>query len=312
MIKLTRFVFLLLCFFYGCSINRDQRHISKKQDPCNQCIEYFVTIPISEFSSAQLPLLNIEIEGQQLLVQLDLGFRGHIAIEKTVLDSIDAKTLIGEKLTYGIRSKKYREKSYRIPKIKIGSMNFSPPTVQEENPEFHKDALLVANSELESSIKVGRLGWELFQNSNLLIDISHSQIAFCDSFETLTTQGYQNKSFVQVPLLLDRGLAEFDAETPDGGLRCVLDTGATLSILNNDIGEEKPLDDLTWNADNIIEYPSLKINGEDFGPITLHPLPIRIPIRIEAILGMDFFKNHIIFLDFRNKYVYFSKNKENI
>ncbi len=307
----ARFVMLFLFLCCGCSINRGQNKFTKEQKTHDSRTEYFVSVPISEYSSANLPCVNVEIEGRQLLFLLDLGFRGDLSLDNDVLDSLDSKTFVGERRTYGVRGKPYTNKSYRIPKAVIGSMSFSPPMVQEENSEFLKDSRIAINDNIESSKEVGRLGWELFLQSNLLLDIPHSQIAFCDSLDTLIKHGYQNETFTRIPLLLERGLVEFEASISDGVLRCMLDTGATFSVLNNDVEEEgKSLDGLAWDPDKVAEYPSLKINGKDFGPVLLHPLPIRIPIRIEAILGMDFLKNHIVFLSFGDQCAYFSKNKE--
>ncbi len=299
-----RFVVVLLFLCYGCSIHQEQ----KINDSCDA---YFVLVPIPEYSPAKLPCVNVDIEGQQLLLILDLGFRGDLAIDKCILDSFESKTFVKERLTYGIRSKPYTNKSYRIPKAMIGSMSFSPPMVQEENPEFLKDSRVETNGETETSKEVGRLGWELFLQSNLLLDVPHSRTAFCDSLDTLIKHGYQGQAFTRTPLFLERGLVEVEVNTPDGVLRCMIDTGATFSVLNNNIEQDgQQLKDFVWDPDNPIEYPSLKISGEDFGPIQFYPLPIQIPIRIEAILGMDFLKKHILFLDFRNQYAYFSKTKE--
>lgn len=309
----VRLIVLLLFLFHSCSVDREEKKPAEEKKTQGACAEYFVSVPIPEYSPLKHPCVNVEIEGRQFLFMLDLGFRGDLAIDSQVLDSLDSKTFVKESLMYGVRSKSYIYQSYRIPKATIGLMDFSPPIVKEENPEFLIDSSIGTDDDIEPSKHVGRLGWELFQNSNLLLDFPHSRIAFCDSLDTLTKHGYQDEVFIRAPLLLERGLVELEAHTSDGVLRCMLDTGATVSVLNNDIEEEgKPLADFVWDPNNAIEYPSLKISGEEFGPIQFHPLPIRIPIRIEAILGMDFLKNHIIFLDFGNQCAYFSKTKETI
>jgi hypothetical protein len=89
-------------------------------------------------------------------------------------------------------------------------------------------------------------------------------------------------------------------------VRCVLDTGSTWNVLNE--GNEEISEQALWLPDNIVQYPFFQIEGSDFGPIAFHRMSIRIPIRIEAILGMEFIKNHRIFLDFANKSIYFSSN----
>ena len=88
----------------------------------------------------------------------------------------------------------------------------------------------------------------------------------------------------------------------------MLDTGATWNILNTEVREGQSLDQVMWESDNILEYAYFKIGRENFGPIVFHRFPIQIPIRVEAILGMDFFQDRPVFLDFANRAVYFGKS----
>jgi hypothetical protein len=310
-VRIRKYFLLIFLFTTSCNISNNQEITQFEESPRNQK-PYFVAAPITKWSTIQAPCLDIRIENKTFSVELDLGFRGDLTFTKQWVETLSSKTFLREKPMYGIRGKEYATKLYQIPALEIGKMTFFKPILQEEKEEFAKDSTFVQNRQEQSPKEPGRLGWELFYNVNLLVDAENSLIAFCDGLETLAKQGYEIQEFTRSPLLLERGLVEFDAETSEGTLRCVLDTGATWNMLNCEIGENKSIDDLMWHVDSIVEYSSLKINGKDFGPISLHKLPIKIPIRIEAILGMDFFKNHILFLDFRNNYVYFSKNKANI
>ena len=208
---------------------------------------------------------------------------------------------------HGIRGKEYPINLYQVPKLKIDKMAFIHPTVQEENVEFEKDAVFLREGSTHSPQEPGRLGWELFYHSNLLIDVKNSQIAFCDGLNTLTKQGYPVQDFIFAHLLLERGLVEFEAETPDGILRCTLDTGATWNMLNTEIDEGKPLEQVMWEPNRVREYPFFKASGKELGPLSFHTVPIKLPIHIEAILGMEFFRDHLVFLDFEKKQLYFYK-----
>lgn len=310
-VHIRKYFFLIFLFATSCNISNNQKITQFEESPRNQK-PYFITVPITKWSAIQAPCVDIRIENKTFPVELDLGFRGNLTFTAQWVETLSSKTFLREKSMYGIRGKEYATKLYQIPALEVGKMTFFKPILQEEKEEFTKDSTFVKKGQKQSPKEPGRLGWELFYNVNLLVDAENSLIAFCDSLETLAKQGYEIEQFTRSPLLLERGLVEFNAEIPEGILRCVLDTGATWNMLNCGIEETQSIDDLMWHVDSIVERSSLKINGNDFGPISFHKLPIKIPIRIEAILGMDFFKNHIVFLDFRNKYVYFSKNKENI
>jgi len=90
-------------------------------------------------------------------------------------------------------------------------------------PEFVADSTFVQDGSSPSPREPGRLGWQLFYNANLLIDVNHSTIAFSDSIETLEKYGYSSSDFVQTPLFLERGVVEFDVDTSNGLVRCMLD-----------------------------------------------------------------------------------------
>ncbi len=238
-------------------------------------------------------------------MKLDLGFRGDVSINSSLIKQIDSKKFIQTKEMYKFTGKKNSTSLYRIPKIKIGAMSFIEPVLQESSDESRKETVFVKEGIKPSPQDPGRLGWELFYNVNLLIDIKNSKIAFCDSLETLKTQGYLTEGFITTPLFLERGFIEIETQSKEGVLRCILDTGSTWNILNREIAEGKPLEQAIWEPENIFEMDSLEINNKDFGPLSFHKIPVRLPIAVEAILGMDFFEAHLIFLDFKKKQAYF-------
>lgn len=123
--------------------------------------------------------------------------------------------------------------------------------------------------------------------------------------------------------MLDRGFIEFEAMTEGGTLRCLLDTGSTLSMLNKDL-ESFCNDHMIFNSKNIDQYPILNpenknllvfdskdtqqlsifnIGGKEFGPMVFNR--IQSPMAIDAIIGMEFFESTLIFIDFWNETIYF-------
>lgn len=304
---LKRYFLSLVFFTSSCTLSHKQEitecvEPAKKKKPA-----YFITTPITKRSPIQSPCLDICIQGQTFSVELDLGYRGNLTFIKQATDTIISKVFFRETPMYGIRGKEYVTKLYQIPALEIGKMTFTGPIIQEEGEDFLKDATFVQEGKERSPRDPGRLGWELFYNVNLLIDLEHSLIAFCDSLENLATQGYEIESFTSTPLFLERGLIEFDAQTPEGVLRCMLDTGATQNMFNSKFAENQSLDEAMWDDTNLFQYSSLRIGDNEFGPIVFRRIPIKIPIRIEAVLGIEFFEDNLVFLDFSGKTAYFYK-----
>lgn len=309
--------FLFLCFLGILSLpyfwfsKTSQKGVSSEKTQQVKCknAHYFLPISISKYTRSDLPCISVQINGEVASAMLDLGFRGQFSFSSQFLEHIEHKKYLRSKKMYGMRGGEYEEKLYEVPKIDIGAMSFSNPVLHEHPESFHKESTVLKEGYELSAPEPGKVGWELFGNTNLFLDLGNSEIAFCDSLDTLKKQGYPIEKFIKTPLLLERGLVEFEAETPEGILLCMLDTGATWNILNAEIEEGKSIDQAVWESDNILDYTFFKIDGNDFGPIAFHRMPIKIPIRIEAILGMEFFQDNLVFLDFAGKCAYFCKNQ---
>lgn len=270
---------------------------------------FFASVPVAEFSSSELPCLNIEIGNQSCLALLDLGYRGTASVNKELLRKISEKSFIKTRTMYGFRGKEYQEDVYRVPEIKIGYVTIHHPSLQEENSQKKEDSIIVREENKPCSRAQGKLGWELFRDTNLFLDLGNSKVAFCDGVEMLKKQGYPIETFTKVPLLLDRGLIEFEAIVDDRPIRCTLDTGATWNILHIENTEEKDLKEMALDPQNLLKLETFRVGGKNFGPIPLHRFPIKLPIQIEVMLGMEFFRAHLVFIDFWNNQIYFSSAK---
>ncbi|MBI5273048.1 MAG: hypothetical protein HY861_03595 [Chlamydiia bacterium] len=299
-------VCLLVFSTVSCYFLPKQKVLPTTQTSQSDKSVFYVPVPLTKLSSIQSPCLDVDIEGKVISMELDLGFRGDLTLTGHYIDQVSSKTFLLTKNMYGIRGKEYPTNIYRIPEIKIGAMTFIQPKLQKNSEEFIEDSVFVKDGSKPSAREPGRLGWELFYNVNLLVDIKNSTIAFCDGLDTLKKQGYLVETFTQAPLLIERGLVEFEAQTNEGTLRCMLDTGATFNMLNRGINGEKPIAQAIWEPENVLEYSSFKIGETNFAPVSFHRVPIKMPLRIDAILGMEFFQDHLIFLDFAGGYVYFS------
>lgn len=269
---------------------------------------YCVSVPISNFTSTNLPCINVVIEDKTYLLCLDLGFTGNVSINSEVIEQINNKTFKKNKTMYGWMGKKYERNVYEIPKIGIGSITFKNLLLHEENADFRRDSTIIIPEGKEPSFspESGKIGWTLLNHTNVFLDLGNSIIDFCDSFETLEKKGCSKNAFAKAPLLLDRNLLEIEILTSNGLMRCLLDTGCTWNILHVE-ADESP-EKMAINPDCISEINEIWVEHKNLGPLTFRQLPIKIPI--QAILGMDFFMAHQVFIDFANKQVYIRPNKD--
>lgn len=289
---------------------------------------HFLPLKISGFTRTYCPKIEVEIENHIISSEIDLGWGGGIALPSTIFHNLRNKSFISHSRFTGLRGKIYHSDIYEIPHIYLGNTKIFPMRIKEESLEFLEDGILKSGKKEIPEPEQGRVGWYVFKPFNLLLDCEHSAIAMCDSLATLKEQGFPIDSFIETTLLLDRDSINFEVTTDAGRLRCMLDTGSSWNYLNKDLDSETqdhriirlndPEQPLTFNPENedLLVFNSkdtwnsqtLQINGNEFGPVTFTKM--KSPLDFDAILGMEFIEDHLIFIDFGNKKIYFSKLPE--
>lgn len=289
----------------------------------------FVPLKIHSFSSANIPQLEMEIENNKILADLDLGWDGGIVLPIGMIEKLKNKSLLGRHSFFSFKGKTYQSDIYKLPSIYIGKVKISPVRAEEEQIEFFEDTILKKCNDEPLKLNVGRIGWQLFENCNLLLDCDHSIAILCDSLETLKQQGYPVDSFIETPLLCDRHSVDFEVLTDAGLIRCMLDTGSTWNLLNKNLESLNP-DHRLINLDHLSGRPAefnpcnedllsikeeetwdaqtFQISGKEFGPVNF--VKMKSPVGLDAVIGMEFIDNHLVFIDFRNRKIYFSNYPE--
>lgn len=285
---------------------------------------FFIPIEIAGFHS-EIPYINLNVGDKLTSAKIDLGSNQVASMPSEIIEQCEGKSFLSKRFFLGMRGKQYESDVYLLPSIKINGIVFSKLPVSETNLEFKKDATLLSGKESLPG-PLATIGWRLFEKTNFFLDCQHSLLAFCDSLETLKQKGYPVDSFIETPLLLDHGLIEFEAETDFGPMRCLLDTGCTWNMLNKDreggandhmifnqisLGEHAVLnpqnsDLMEFDPDAECAIPMFKIGKKDFGEIAF--TKFKTPLKIDAIIGMEFLESKLLFIDFPNRKIYFCES----
>lgn len=272
--------------------------------------QYFAHIPIAHFSTSNLPYLEVEIEKQRFLLLLDLGYSRYVSLHENLVKKLQQKTFLKVVKNRGFRGIEYGKNYYKIPKIKIGPLSINHIGLEEECSKQQQNSILYEKKSFfsfNSRNNDGKLGWQAFKNTVLLLDLGNECIKICSSIETFKTE-YSLENFTQIPLSTDQNLVEFETTTTSGSLRCFLDTGCTVNMINKEPPDGVSLEKAFLDENNTVKFTEFKIGDKDFGETSFHALPIRLPIKVEAVIGMEFLMNHQVLIDFKNEYIYFSKN----
>lgn len=295
------FFFSLFSIFCLKNISKGER---KKKDN-----DFFIPILI-EFTEEQTPCIPITIENQSFAMSIDLGADDELTLYSQFLEKISSKVFIKNSTSCGMNGKRYSKKAYRIPKAQLQSIEFIEPYLREAPEKWKEDTTIKFQSEEASFDTEGSIGWRLFSGKKVLFDLQNKLIAFCDDFQSLKTHGYNTNDFVCTPLLTDHGLLEINTKLNGAPVKFLLDTGCTVNFLNTKKQNDRSLVEIAKDPENFLFYPTFLVESKDVGPIGLHRFPIRFPFRIEGVLGAQFFVRHVVFIDFPEKMVYFSKYRD--
>jgi hypothetical protein len=267
----------------------------------------YQSVPSVQISESKIPLVDLEIEGRILKAKLDLGFTGQFSATSKTLDAIIDKTFIGTNYSQGFNGKIKENKVYRLSKASIGDIRCTEFSLSESQMEFENDTILNPDENTVPE-EVVRMGWGCFYLVNLYLDLGNSSAIMCDSVKTWELEGNSLEDFIKVPLRIhpELRILEIEIELNNQICHCMLDTGFSFNVLRKEEVQDLPVMTAYRDPNNITKLP-LVAGNQDFGPITFHNIPIHID-EINAILGMDFFLEHQIYIDFPNKQVYISKS----
>ncbi|MBI5346464.1 MAG: hypothetical protein HZB76_04915 [Chlamydiae bacterium] len=252
-------------------------------------------------SSSETPLHQMTIEGESYPIEISLSSCGRISLPKEILDKVKDKRPKGTNKSKDIQNNEYDLPVYILPKIEVAGVTFYEAEVEEKNEKFRVNALLPTFKKCDND-KLARIGRRLLTISNLLLDLEQKKIYLTNDEKRLRRSGYFFEDFVKVPLILNGGV-RVEINTDLGIRKFAIDTGTAKSFINSfgvpntNLKEESGL--------KIFTSSKFAIGNMDFGSQDLYLLDVPIEAKdFEGILGMDFLRSHILYLDYKNKWAY--------
>ena len=270
--------------------------------------DYDVSFPIEFIAESGLPKTTVEIEGSPYSLMIDLGSSDVLSLSSEILAIIHAKTPLEETYFVDIKGNEYKTERFLIPEIKLGRMRAYKITVTEESYDFLTDGSLIGHhqrpKEEIAKAKPGSIGRGLFEkNTNLFLDFHNGIVYGCNKLDNRKKNGYQIQKMVSVPFELNhRSGIVLQAKTDFGIKRFMLDTGASRCLLKPSSSQEQM---------QFYQSSLFRIGKKEFGPQEFLLFEIDSSFdNIDGIIGMDFLKEHVIYLDFKKKLAHIGKASE--
>jgi hypothetical protein len=277
--SLRHFFYLsIILFLFACSKIKEQPDIS--------------VLNISSVSFAGTPCIETSIEEEIVSMELDLGLQGDLSIHKNFIEKIKNKDFIGTKSFVGFNGIPYEKELYRLPYFLLGNLSFYNRILQEHDSKFDQQSTLFVQDPEET---IGRIGWKIFADQALLLDVKNQKLLLSKSGSTLASRLKGN--FAIYPLTTDNGLLEFFLKTPEGNLKCLIDSGSTWNFLNRQVQSKKNLENGQLSLDEQV------IIHSDLGEIAFHKAVTTGLDEEQAVLGMEFLEDRQVLIDFLKKVV---------
>lgn len=263
-----------------------------------------IKIPIT-MSLANTPVIPLDIQGKQILLDLDYGSKFQLTLSKLILDNLNKESQ-GSLITRDGKGNTYESNAFLLPQVSIGNRAFSKVIAKELEEEFVKNTTLYTNMSDTDLLngKNGSIGRGILATMSLLVDFCHHFLLEVKDLNTLIKSGLFPKSYIVVPCREGRTGLILDVNTDLGLIRLSLDTCATHSLIRSSSAHDLTLLENRYGMDKMTSEKFV-IEGTDFGRTDLYLYDITPELEeIDGVLGMDFLKNRVLYIDYPNKMLY--------
>ncbi|MBN1216103.1 MAG: hypothetical protein JXA99_11770 [Candidatus Lokiarchaeota archaeon] len=267
---------------------------------------YYFEIPI-EYGSAHTPCINVEIDSKKYLLEVDLGAKGYLTVKKSILENLNVKKLETSDVWYDLKGKKYQTPNYLLSEIKVGPFLQKDVIINEETDEFIDNVTLWNEETDDEYFDQGSIQRDLLKKFNFLIDCNRGIFIFSNNKNKLRNAGYNLKSYIKVPFSINNYGMMIVIDTVFGIQNFSFDTGASVSCIKSNFVNSENCKIDSNNAKYFLSG-IFKIENENYGNQDLYLFDISNEfIGFDGVLGMDFIKKHVCYIDFEKGYLYIQK-----
>ncbi len=233
-------------------------------------------VPVT-FSKKTFPMVNVNIQGNQYPLYLFLASPYPLFISEKKLIEI-RKSRKGEAHWKNLMGEQENAPLFEVRQIELGKLKLKK---------------ILTSTEPEDEESVGSISWPLGR-INLFLDFPHHRIAGIKNEKNLASLGYDIRKMEKIKCRITEKGIYFRAISSFGELNMMLITSGNANIINRSI----------WNGPDNSLKTAIRIGNKDFHVMEFYPAELTQELEIDGVLGAEFLKNHIVYIDARNEYLY--------
>ncbi|NGX36950.1 MAG: hypothetical protein K1000chlam2_00096 [Chlamydiae bacterium] len=230
-------------------------------------------IPIA-FSKDIFPLVTVLVEEKPYSLKLCLSSKYPLHLSKKNLTGIQ-KSKQGEASWKNIKGEQFHAPLFEIKKVQLASLKFKNLKTCTDSGE-----------------NGGAIAWP-FDRLNLVLDFPHQKIYGIKNEKNLRNLGFDLKKMEKIKCNINKKGIYFKSNTSIGEVTMCISTNCNVNIIK----------DTLVNSDTS-QHLNTKIKNKDCGIQTFLPVEITSELEMDAVLGVGFLKNHIVYIDSQNEYLY--------
>lgn len=235
------------------------------------------------------PVTEITVGGKSIQAIVDTG-GGAIALSEEVIRGSGGTRLKDDREWVDALGKEYRVPQFNVPKIGIGGRTFQNVSV-----------ILAAGK--EGSPVPNTIGGQFLSHYIAVVDYAGLSITLWPNSSKALAGSYCDGNPIPMEKAEQPDLAIGLFASPSGPLKLLLDTGATYSMLPNTLATRRGLA-TTRKGDTPFYGPvELSVGKRIFAPVEFVILPLQLPRDFDGMLGANFFKNHVVCLNYQRREV---------
>jgi len=266
--------------------------------PSKECVCKVTDIPLSflDNKSAYVPLT---IDNNDFFLLLDIGSFSSITINKRYSRHLKIKKTGIVKSHLGVKGTVHQSDEVIFPNVALGSLKLGNIKGFIDSDWLDSGMIIHGKNSLSSPRNNGVIGRSLLKKLKIIIDLRNEKLILADTISDLEKIGYFINEWPLINFYnTDIGI-ELDVKVNNKKGRFILDTGASHSLLRKTFFNEKDIDSQIdfFKADN------LQIKNIDYPNFDFILLNFEQPAEVDGILGIDFFKGKMIFLDMQTNII---------
>ncbi len=270
-----------------------------------------VDLPLT-FDAYKVPIVKTKIGDKEIDLMIDLGAKNELYVSRELLDLVD-KDYSHVETWRNIKGESFKRDVFVLPEISLGRKAFQKiMAVERCSGDDNATILSGEKKDLDVEPSQGILGRAFLKKFNILLDFEYPRLLLLkNKFRNI--KGYNFKDFHKIPFEIGKEGMKIQVDTDVGQLLFVLDTGSTMTLVSDRVNSKDKK--ITNSQYGLLTFKTKKLvlEGLDYGELDLHRIQMAAALNdIDGILGMDFLKKHVMYIDFKSNALYLKHSKKMI